>query len=122
MCYFFSLTHGTFYRLHGLCKLVKLGFFCEAGVNLLRIENSNASMKKALEKVHVVAEVEEGAAAVVGEGAPKADAGRDARDVGREEAYSAVVVDPLCATQSARMVPAQGRRVGKSINKRDYAP
>ena len=50
-------------------------------------------MKKALEKVHVVAEVEEGAAAVVGEGAPKADAGRDARDVGREEAYSAVVVD-----------------------------
>ena len=59
---------------------------------------------------------------MVGEGAPKADAGRDARDVGREEAYSAVVVDPLCATQSARMFPTQGRRVGKSINKRDYAP
>ena len=109
------------FRFHGLCKLVELGICCEAGVNLLRIGNSHASMKKALEKVHVVAEVEEGAAAVVGEGAPKADAGRDARDVGREEAYSAVVVDPLCATQTARMVPAQGRRVGKSINKWDYA-
>lgn len=78
-------------------------------------------MKKALEKVHVVAEVKEEEAAVVGDGAPKADAGRDARDVGREEAYSAVVVDPLCATQSARMVLAEGRRDDKSINKRDYA-
>ena len=59
-------------------------------------------MKKALEKMHLVDEVkEEEEVVVVGDGTPKADAGRDERDVGQEEAYLAVVVDPLCAKKLA---------------------